>query len=331
MDMNNKTWGGRVKMIPEMEGAVAYCWGLLVWGASLSMMASALESDGQLRLGPGLKNRQFTEDGRITDIELKAQAGSLSRYSLKFDLNYSGPPVDNLSDPQMPNPDNRPRPNRTSLGGFMGLRYRLDSNSALNASTGVRWFTPYHQLVGEHVDRRSQDKDYEIANPQTSYDRTYPVGATQMRSSFKGSFTTSDYYRELGQRGSVGVSQGIKWIIGKSRWIVGGVADVDYYFFARKYKKGDGNISNYNLSLIPSLEYKLTDSLNFRSSCSWSFSQMRRADNDWDWESLQPSARAGLGWAITRDVYFNPYLSFFTMRPAMRTTSASFSTVFSIF
>lgn len=320
-------------MIP-ISGEVAVKFNALVMLAIglASTVVMADEGVTKMKVEEALKNRKFREDGRITDIELKAQAGSLSRYSLKFDLSYSGPPVDNLSDPQMPNPDNRPRPNRTSLGGFMGLRYRMTSNDALNLSTGARWFTPYHQLAGEHVNKRAADKDYEISNPQVSYDRTYPLGPTQMRTSLKGSVITSDYYRDQAETSSVGFAQGVKWTVLNSRWIVGNVLDFDYYFFSREWRKGDAaNLSTYGFSLIPSLEYKLADNLNLRASCAWTFSQLRRASNEWDWESLQPSARAGLGWAITRDIYFSPYLSFFTMHPSIRTTSASFSTVFSIF
>lgn len=307
-------------------------YGLMLAIGLVSASVFAQENASTLKVEEALKNRKFREDGRITDIELKAQAGSLSRYSLKFDLSYSGPPVDNLSDPQMPNPDNRPRPNRTSLGGFMGLRYRMTSNDALNLSTGMRWFTPYHQIAGEHVDKRSTDKNYEFANPQLSYDRTYALAQTQMRSSVKASVITSDYYREQAENSSIGFAQGVKWTVPETRFILGNVLDFDYYFFDRDFRRGDAsNISTYSFSLIPSLEYKLTDALNLRASCAWSFSQLRRASNEWDWESLQPSARAGLGWAISRDIYFSPYLSFFTMRPSIRTTAASFSTVFSIF
>src|SRR4051812_46700683 len=52
--------------------------------------------------------KDITPDHRITDLELRAQAGSVNRYSLKFNFGYSGPPIDNLSDPNKPNPDNRP-------------------------------------------------------------------------------------------------------------------------------------------------------------------------------------------------------------------------------
>lgn len=305
----------------------------LLFGVVFTQVSWAEPGVGEtkLKLEDALRNRKFREDGRITDIELKAQAGSLSRYSLKFDLSYSGPPVDNLSDPEMPNPDDRPRPNRTSLGGFMGLRYRMNSNEAFNVSTGLRWFTPYHQMAGEHVKKSAGDKDYEIANPQLSYDRTYPLGPTQMRSSVKGSYTTSDYYLDRGQVGSVGLAQAVKYTVLDTRWILGAVADIDYYFFNRSFERQDGRMSQYYISVIPSLEYKLRDNLNLRTSVAYSYANYRMADNSWIWQEQVPSGRFGLGWAITRDIYFSPFLSFFTKDPAIRTTSLSFSTVFSIF
>lgn len=305
---------------------------LLVLGlGAFPAVAEEPTSESKLKIEEALRNRKFREDGRITDIELKAQAGSLSRYSLKFDLSYSGPPVDDLSNPEMPNPDNRPRPNRTSLGGFMGLRYRINTSSALNVSTGLRWFSPYHQMAGERVNKPNGAKDYEIANPQVSYDRTYPLGATQMRTSVKGSATTSDYYQERGQQASVGVVQAVKYKVLDTPWILGALFDADYYFFNRRFEERDGRMSQYYLSLIPSIEYKLLDNLNLRTSVAYSFANLRMADNSWVWDDQVPSGRFGLGWAITRDVYFSPYLSFFTESPAIRTTSLSFSTVFSIF
>lgn len=299
--------------------------------AQTTATAADASSESRVKMGEVLSNKKFRPDDRITDLELKAQSGSLSRYSLKFDLSYSGPPVDNLSDPQMPNPDNRPRPNRTSLGGFMGLRYRMSQSDALNLSTGLRWFAPYHQIAGEEVRKSRGEKDYEIANPALSYDRTYAVGATQMRSSLKGSYTTSDFYQERGQVASAGVSQSVKWVVLGSRWTVGSLLDYDYYHFDRKYRREDRRMSNYNVSLIPSLEFRILDNLNFRTSAAYLFSNLRMSDNWWGWDQSMISARAGFGWSITRDVFFSPYLQFFTDSPAIRTTSLSFSTVFSIF
>jgi len=291
-----------------------------------------------MKIPDAVKQQKFEEDKRITDIELKAQAGSLSRYSLKMDMSYSGPAVNQLHESDMPNPDGRPRPNRTSLSGYAGLRYRLSPNSAVNASTGFRWYTPFQHIKGEETNKPATEKDYEVTNPGLSYDRTYPFLATQMRSSFKSSYVTSDYYLARGQVGSVGYGQGIKYQPGGGRTILGFIADVDYYFFNREYqprwpgqRTGDGRISQYYWNFIPSLEYKLTDRFNLRTSVAWSYSNLRSEGSFWKWAEVEPTGRAGFGWAITREIYFNPYLGFYTKNPAIKTTNVAFSTVFSIF
>lgn len=306
--------------------------GVVVTGLCLASSVSfALEENvTKASIGEAIKNKKFEEDRRISDLEMKAQAGSLSRYSLKFDLSFAGPPIDNLSDPEMPNPDNRPRNNRTSLGGFMGLRYRVDSNQAVNVSTGMKWLSPYQQAIGD-LNKRPGEKEYEIANPQVSYDRTYAVGATQLRSSVSASKVTADYYSQRGQTSSAGISQGVKWVIWQSRWTLGGTASYDAFFFDRGYVSKDGRLSRQYINLIPSIEYRILNNLNFRASVAYGFSNMRMTPSWWDYASLAGSARAGVGWGITRDVYFNPYVSFFSEKPAIHTSSLSFSTVFSIF
>ena len=164
-----------------------------------------------------------------------------------------------------------------------------------------------------------------------SYDNTYPVGPTQMRSSVKGRLTTADFYLDRGQRGSLGFTQGLKYTVPESRWILGVLGDVDLYVFDREYERRDGRVSNYYLMFIPSIEYKILDTLNFRTSVAYAFANQRLKGSWLKWEDQAPTARAGFGWAITRSIYFNPFLNFFAERPAVHTTSLSFSTVFSIF
>ncbi|MGE4133045.1 MAG: hypothetical protein AB7F86_15495 [Bdellovibrionales bacterium] len=301
----------------------------------LSLMGSlafsvVAQEKSTLKIDNVLKNKKFQEDMRISDNEIKAQAGSLSRYSMKFDLSYQGPPVGQLADPEMPNPDNRPRDNRTSLSGYTGLRYRMDSNSAVNASTGLKWYTPYQHMIGEKVQKRRNSKDFELANPGLGYDRTFVWLGTQFRSSLGGSVTTQEYYLDRGQRGSLGLGTSFKHNVFNSRWIVGLIYNFDLYGYNRAYEKTDSRVSRYYQSFIPTLEYKILDSLNFKYSVAYSYANLRRDPRTHVWDSVEPMARIGVGWAISRDVYFNPYLNFFSEHPAWASTSLSFSTVFSI-
>lgn len=280
---------------------------------------------------PLLNQKKFEEDRRITDIELKAEAGSLSRYSLKADLNYAGPPVNDLSNPEMPNPDNRARNNKTSLSGYVGLRVRLTQQDGLNVSTGVRWFAPYQSLAGEDVQLRPGEKTFDTASPQVAYDHTSRFGNLQFRTAAKTAVTTDAFYRKRGQLGQIGGEEFLKYTLGQSRWIVGMLFDASLFLFDRRYADGDGRVSNYNLNLIPSLEFKVRDSFNLKTSLAQTFANARMF-GDWaKWERQQLTQRVGLGWAITRDVYVNPFLNYYVEHPALDTTQVSLSTVFSIF
>lgn len=277
-------------------------------------------------------SKQFKEDERIQDMEMKAKSGSLSVLSMKFDLAYAGPRIDRLGEPDMPNPDHRARDNRTSLSGLMGLRLRATSDLAFNASTGVKWYTPYQAMTGQDVPRPRNTKTYDVSNPQASVDYTSLWGKVQSRSALALVYETQDYYVQKGQTGGFGFSQNLKYALGSSRWIVGSGFDLDFFLYSRNYvPQTDGKVANYYLSWSPSVEYKILDRLNFRTSIGFSYSAMRKFHNWMVWDQIAPTQRVGLGWGVTRDIYLNPYINFFIEHPKFATTSLSLMTVFSIF
>ena len=285
-----------------------------------------------------LRDKKFEEDKRITDLELRANAGSLSRYSTQFFLGYSGSAVNDLSEPNRPNPDNRPGDNRTFMSGSANVRYRFTPDVAMNFGTGVVFYTPYQAVTGKEVDRPSNKKNYGINNPVVSLDKTYKYGKTQMRSSGKISSTTDQDYKNRGQWAAVGYSQFFKYTPGDSRLILGMQVALEYFGYARDYapyvndkNKGDGTVSKYYLNFIPSVEYKISDSVNFNTSLGYPYQNLR-SDPQWvDWNHPLSTWRVGAGWAITREIYVNPYVNFFLETPAFNTASLNFNTTFSVF
>lgn len=303
---------------------VAIILALMAWQSP----AGAVENRSTLKVIDSTP-RNIQEDKRITDNELRAQAGSSSRYSMKFDLSFSGPPIGNLSDSSVPNPDNRPFDDRTNLSGNVGLRYRVDSTRAWNVGSGVKWFTPYQHVSGQKVEKRKGATDYEANNPYIGYDVGYLANGVQMRSSVRAMWVTSQYYLDKGEYAGLKFAQTGKYNLG--HFVLGMLLDFDIYGFNREYEKSDGRISNYNIAIVPSLEYRLTDKFYLRTSVGYTLANERRKGSWWLWQPLQPTGRVGFTWAITPEIYFNPYLNFFWERPAWRTTSLSFSTVFSVF
>lgn len=258
----------------------------------------------------------------------------MSRFSLQFNLGYSGSPVNQLNDPHRPNPDNRPGDQRTLLSGNASLRYRVNSNTAMNFGTGVAFYEPYQAVTGGEQDRPQGKNNYGINDPTVSVDRTYKAADTQMRTSVKASATTTEDYVNRGQWGMLGISQYFKFTPGTSRATLGTQIALDFFGYGRDYrggKGGDGTVSKYYLNFIPSFEYKITDVLNFNTSLGYPYQNLRSDNSWWRWNHPLTTWRLGVGWAITRDVYVNPYVNFFAEAPAFNTASLNFNTSIAIF
>lgn len=308
--------------------------GLSVSVAAETTTTVAPEAKSSTGISEVLRDKKYEEDKRITDLELRAYQGSMSRYSLQFRLGYSGPPVNNLSDPKKPNPDNRPGDTRTVLSGNASLRYRINSNTGINFGTGVAFYEPYQAVTGKEQDRPQNKNNYGVNDPRISLDRTYKAFDTQMRTSLSASATTNEDYLKRGQAAAFGLTQYFKFVPGSSRMILGMQVGLDYFAFSREYREGkggDGSVSKYYVMFIPSFEYKITDTLNFNTSLGHPYSNLRADNSWWRWNHPMSNWRVGMGWAITRDIYVNPYVNFYAESPAFNTASANIDTSFAIF
>lgn len=297
---------------------------IIFWAVALSGgMSFATEQAPSIRSSSRLPSDEIksnvTQEFQITNPELRAQDGSRSKYSLKVTLAYTGPPIGTPLEPMRPNPDNSPGDYRTRMSGSVGLRYRLPVG-ALNFGAGVRMFTPFHGV-----------EEFDAQDPFVSYDRSRRVGQWQMRQSVSGSATTTDNYVRRGQVASASYSASVKYGLVDWPLSFGWSSGLSVFGFQRSYRSGDGNVGNYFLNLSPGLEYQLLPSFNINASIYQGFTNLRKSDNWVDWDVRSLTGRLGLGISITREIYLRPYLDFYPQAFNWKTTTASFSTVFSIF
>ncbi len=267
-----------------------------------------------------LGNKKFAEDEDITDAKLKADSGSLSKYSLKVSLSYNGPGVGDLGNKMQPNPDGSVGVFETSLGGSIGARYRFDSKSAISLGSGINALTPFHGT--ERID---------LKTPFVSYDRSDRIGEVQMRNSFGTSVTTVPNYRNLGQIGSLSYDNSLVYNIPGTRLAAGIDTGLNVFVYERSFDKKDAkSTASYALEFFPQVKYNITDKWNAYTSLALRYWNPRRLENGWNLANKVISARTGMGVAITRDIYFAPYLNYYPDDFAWKTTTFSFSTVFSI-
>ncbi|WP_413575852.1 hypothetical protein ACLVWU_15860 [Bdellovibrio sp. HCB290] len=267
-------------------------------------------------------NKKFEEDKDITDARMKAESGSLSRYSLKASLSYSGPPVGDLSNPNQPNPDGSICACETALGGSLSARYRFDSKSALSVGTGVNALTPFQGV-----------KRYDVRNPYLGVDRSSRIGDYQMRNGVKGTYVTNQTFRDIGEYAAFGYDTSVIYNFGTSGFAAGVDASFDYYFFDRGpdvKSKNEMKTGRYSLGFFPQVKYNFSDKLSMYSSVAIGFNNPRGTEDAAVLWNRTLSSRLGLGYAIRRDIFFAPFLNFYPTTLTADSTTVNFATTFSI-
>jgi hypothetical protein len=279
--------------------------------------ASSAESSGF--------QKKFEENHEITDAALKATAGSLSQWSMRFNLSYYGPPVGDLGALDQPNPDGAVAATATAISGSIGTRYRLDPQHSISLTAGV----------SDNYPLRSQQK-LDINNPLLTYDMAFKLGNWQLVSSPGISLVTQKVYTSKGEYGGLSYSLYSAYNLGDSGFALTGDAALGYYLFNRDYnsappkKGGDGKVRRINYSLYPGMKYNVNSKLNLNTQVVFTLFNPRSEDSVLPIYSRRVWQKVGVGYAITRDIYVNPYVQFYPSKMALDTTTINLSTVFSI-
>jgi hypothetical protein len=264
-------------------------------------------------------NKTFVDTSGITDPKIRADSGSMSLYSMKFNLSYYGPPAGDLSNRNQPNPDGSIGNHETAIGGSIGIRYRLDPETTLSFGTGVNAVTPFQEL-----------KRFDVRTPYLSYDKTYRIGAWQIRQSPGVSLVTIPNFRVVGEFASLSYDASVFRTLGLSRFLVGLDSSFGYFLYGRGYRKEDTTAARYNWGLFPTLKYRATDKFGLVTSLALNYWNPRKEASQLVVQNRILSQRVGFEYAFTRDIYFAPYLNFYPQSIAMNSTTLNFSTTFSI-
>lgn len=292
---------------------------------SASAPDGGVPADGTIAIKP-LQNKKFAEDVNITAQKLRAESGSLSRYSIKTSMLYLGAGVGRLDSRDRPNPDHLVGSFATSLGGSISARYRFDSDSALSFGTGINALHPMHGM--DRLDTRT---------PFLGYDLTKRFGTFQTRQSWEISKTTVPEQLRVGQIGGFTYGTTVIRDIGTSRMSLGLDSRLSCFAFERSYDApkgrrhpGDGNASNYSLSLTPNLSYNFSDKFSANTALPLSYQNLRASENIWKLRNLTLMQSMGMSYSFTRDVMLSPFINFYPGKMAGETTTFNIATVFSI-
>lgn len=265
-------------------------------------------------------NKTFQENSEITDAKLKADSGSLSRYSLKFNVTYSGPTLTDLSEKDQPNPDGSIGSFQTALGGSMGARFRINSKSTVGISTGLKAIHPFHGV--ERVD---------LSNPSLTYDYAARVAGIQMKNSPGFVLRTVPDFTKVGQYGMLLDNHSVVYDLAASGFSLGADMAVGYFLYNRDYQSKDGKAARYSFEFNPNLKYNFSDKLSFITSSNISLWNPRGRSDQFALLNKSVNQKLGLGYALQRDIYINPFFTFYPQHLTWSGVTLNMTTIFSVF
>lgn len=284
--------------------------------------------------GASILGKKFEENNKITDAELKSREGSLSRFSLKANFSYYGPTLTDMSVTNQPNLDGAVTGSAVGPSGSIGARYRFDSTTSMTVNAGMM-----DQYL--FTDRPSK---LDVNNPYVTYDKSFKLGKVQMVASPGVTYVTSNTYTAVGETAGLDARLYSSYNLGTSPFSIGASTTASYYFFNREYipdhvtgfKKGkpvtagDGKVRRISITVAPVVKYNLTSKFNVNTSWGFNFFNPRYYDQRTKLNSRVVNEWVGVGYAITRDIYINPYIQFYPTQFSWKTATMNLSTVISL-
>jgi hypothetical protein len=256
-------------------------------------------------------------DDLITNNNLRAYSGSVSRWSIASQFNYNGGTISSPLSQDRPDISGASgTTTKSDLDGSISAKFNINAKNSLLAGFGVRWIAPLSGGPSNY-----DGSTYDAMNPYITYQYIYKWFGIQsvLQTQFM-QWTQSDQ-TALGYGQQINIDQENMYDIGKTNISVGASVAVQYQWFNKTGSYGDPNSDNYVADLgtvqsqylftiAPEIEYQLTEKVNLRTLISlWTYEHYVSAPNfsfvhDTIYQSI------GVGYSVTRDIFLYPNIQF---------------------
>jgi len=285
-------------------------------------------------------------DQVITNKKLRAETGSLSKWSISTTFDYFGGTIEKPGDAVRPDlTASGDQPTLASMYGSVGVKYRTSKLTSLTLGIGLSMVTPFNESTksddeGINSYFKSSDDKLQASNPSLSFSVLNKIGGVQSVTQIVNSWYTEDFFRDRGNLTSLDFSQTFAYDIGASGLSIGMTFLGGYGFFDKpknaRLKGGKESIgtlrSNYNIGAYPFVEYVINDTFNIRTTSNvWAYRHVDAETNAWTFKKTPIYQSIGVGISVARDVYLYPNVQFLPENIRSDMTNVAVSSNFNIF
>lgn len=279
-------------------------------------------------------------DQILTNDQLRAVSGSKSRYSIASAFTYEGA---SLNKPLAKNKPNLSGTTGTTdhalLTGEISGQFNHTPVHAYFAGTGLRWITPLEASAPSDY----QGDRLDMSNPYVGYQHIYNLAGLESVLDIRSVFYTKSDLVRIGYANALEVSQksafpleSVPLTLGFDFWTQvsrynkkGPLGEPDDDFYMEDVREDQ---SDYGVGFEPYLEYAVTDHFDVSTQWAlWSFEHVRSEPRALTFNTNKVTASIGLGYAVTRDIYVSPSVTFLVEDVRSDRTNASLSADINLF
>lgn len=261
---------------------------------------------------PAKSDKVDLADQKITNRRMRADSGSLSKWSGAMFFNYQGGSLANPTKPERPNIVNgRDALTLTSFKGEIGIRYRMTKLDSISASTGLFMTTPFHDSID--TDNAKLQKNFDenhqkltVADPFLKYAHVDKFWGLQSVSNIKPTLITNSQQKSAGYSSSLYLSENMMKDIGSTGLSVGAMVSGTVYAF----NNSNQNLTSNVVGLYPNLEYVINDTFNFRTTFGFQVYEQYRSMDSGTWVKRKVYQSVGFGISLSRDVFLYPNVQY---------------------
>lgn len=258
-------------------------------------------------------------DDLIQNNQLRAQAGSKSKFSVSASLNYDGGSISAPFAAERPNiAAETGSTNQTFLSGDISTQYNITPVHALSAGIGMRWISPFSKLEpGDY-----EGTQFDMQDPFIAYQYVYDYRGLESVLDIRVIHFTEGHLVERGYSNSLALSQDSFYKIPQTRWNVGfsswaqvsnytkegplGTPEDDFYMGDVREDQSD-----YGIGFEPLVEYEVNDKFTVRATTIlWGFEHARIKSDPFTFRVNRVIQTLGMGISVIRDVYLFPSIQF---------------------
>ncbi len=275
-------------------------------------------------------------DEVLTNKRLRAETGSLSKFSIKTSLGYSAGSIEKPLDPLRPNltGSNGNMMTLQSVAGSVGLKYRASAMDSLFVNTGLRMLTPFQSRyqtsdpkLQQVFDQNHQKTD--LFDPSLSYTHIFKIYDAQNTFSFGQTWVTNSVDRSFGYLTSSSLSHSIAYELSRSTF--GLSTALSLSFFDQSNIVINPYQTLYDLGFFPFYEFAFSDRYQLRTLLGFTFEHPRFGAATFTLVQRRVYQSLGLGISVTRNIYFYPNIQFLPEDLRSDKTNVALQTTFSLF